>query len=61
VATVRQAGVERPERAPVTRSEFCVIGSDMSPPAGDTAPTMVTEPIRSSSSLPSGFTRPLRS
>lgn len=36
-----------------------VTGSEKSPPGGDTAPTMLTDPSRSG--LPKHFTRPARS
>ena len=36
--------VSSPQNAPVTRSEFWVIGSEKSPPGGETAPMRVTEP-----------------
>ena len=48
---------ERPRKAPTTFSVACVTGSSKLPPAGETEPPMVTEPMEPSRSL----TRPARS
>ena len=48
-----------PQNTLATRNVFCVTGSDVSPPGGDTAPIAVIVPSRSS--LPNVSTRPARS